>query len=44
MFNVGWLTAPAGLLRAGEDMDESIRIPVPAYLIETEAGRNPPSG
>ncbi len=39
MFNVGWLTAPAGLLRAGEDMDESIRIPVPAYLIETETER-----
>ena len=39
MFNVGWLTAPAGVLRAGDEMDVSIRIPVPAYLIETEIER-----
>jgi N-acyl homoserine lactone hydrolase len=39
MFNVGWMTAAAGLLRAGHDQDEPIRFPVPAYLIETEAER-----
>ncbi len=39
MFNVGWLTAPASLLRAGADAEESIRFPVPAYVIETETER-----
>jgi glyoxylase-like metal-dependent hydrolase (beta-lactamase superfamily II) len=39
MFNAGWFTAAAGLLRAGEDMDGSTRCPVPAYLIETETER-----
>lgn len=39
MLNVGWFTAPAGLLRAGEDMDEPMRYPVPAYLIETDTER-----
>jgi len=39
MLNVGWFTAAAGLLRAGDDMDESIRYPVPAYLVETETER-----
>lgn len=39
LLNVGWLTVSLGLLRAGEDMDETIRIPVPAFLIETEAER-----
>jgi glyoxylase-like metal-dependent hydrolase (beta-lactamase superfamily II) len=39
MFNVGWFTAPAGLLRAGEDMDKPMRYPVPAYLIETDTER-----
>ncbi len=39
MFNVGWFTAPAGLLRAGDDMDEPMRYPVPAYLIETDTER-----
>jgi N-acyl homoserine lactone hydrolase len=39
MFNVGWLTAPASLIRAGADADESIRFPVPAYLIETATER-----
>lgn len=33
--NVGWFTAPAGIFRAGEAMDETVRYPVPAYLIET---------
>lgn len=39
MLDVGWFTAPAGVLRAGEDMEEPFRYPVPAYLIETEAER-----
>jgi len=39
MFNVGWFTAPSGLLRAGDDMDEPMRYPVPAYLIETGSER-----
>ncbi len=33
--NVGWFTAPAGIFRAGEEMDRTIRFPIPAYLIET---------
>jgi N-acyl homoserine lactone hydrolase len=39
MFNTGWLTAPAGLFRAGDSADEPVRLPVPAYLVETEAER-----
>lgn len=39
LFNVGWLTAAASLIRAGGDADESIRFPVPAYLIETSTER-----
>jgi glyoxylase-like metal-dependent hydrolase (beta-lactamase superfamily II) len=39
MLNVGWFTAAAGLVRAGADMEESIRCPVPAYLIETGSER-----
>jgi len=39
MFNVGWLTAAAGLVRAGDDMESSIRFPVPAYMVETETER-----
>ncbi|MGI8462613.1 MAG: N-acyl homoserine lactonase family protein [Solirubrobacterales bacterium] len=35
LFNVGWLTAPAELIRRGEPEGESIRFPVPAYLVET---------
>jgi glyoxylase-like metal-dependent hydrolase (beta-lactamase superfamily II) len=39
MLNVGWFTAPAGLFRRGDDMDRTIRFPVPAYLIETGTER-----
>jgi glyoxylase-like metal-dependent hydrolase (beta-lactamase superfamily II) len=39
MFNVGWLTAKANLLREGASADESIRFPVPAYLVETATER-----
>ncbi len=39
MLNVGWFTAPAGLFRTGDDMERTIRFPVPAYLIETATER-----
>ena len=39
MLNVGWLTATAALLRAGASADESIRFPVPAYVVETATER-----
>ncbi|ADB53539.1 N-acyl homoserine lactonase family protein [Conexibacter woesei] len=37
--NVGWLTAPAGIWRRDDDGDRQVRIPVPAYLIETATER-----
>jgi len=37
--DVGWFTAPAGIFRAGDDMDRTIRFPVPAYLLETATER-----
>jgi N-acyl homoserine lactone hydrolase len=37
--NVGWFTAPAGIFRQGEDMDRTIRFPIPAYLLETDTER-----
>jgi N-acyl homoserine lactone hydrolase len=40
MLNLGWMTAPAGLWRQGDDEPErQLRLPVPAYLIETESER-----
>ncbi len=39
MLNVGWFTAPAGIYRAGDDMDRTIRFPVPAYVVETATER-----
>jgi N-acyl homoserine lactone hydrolase len=36
---VGWFTAPAGIFRAGDDMDRAVRFPIPAYLVETETER-----
>jgi N-acyl homoserine lactone hydrolase len=39
MLNVGWFTAPAGILRQGDDLDRTIRYPVPAYVVETETER-----
>jgi glyoxylase-like metal-dependent hydrolase (beta-lactamase superfamily II) len=39
MLNVGWLTTTAGLIRAGASADESIRFPVPAYVVETATER-----
>ncbi len=37
--NVGWFSAPAGIFRAGDDLDRTIRYPVPAYVIETDSER-----
>lgn len=40
MLNVGWMTAAAGVWRTGEDEPgRAARVPVPAYLVETEAER-----
>lgn len=40
MLNVGWMTAAAGLWRQGEERPERpARVPVPAYLAETETER-----
>jgi len=36
---VGHFTAPAGLFRAGEEMERTVRYPIPAYLVETESER-----
>ncbi len=40
MLNVGWMTAAVGIWRQGEpEPERPIRLPVPAYLIETESER-----
>lgn len=40
MLSVGWMTAAAGLWRQGEEEPERpVRVPVPAYLIESETER-----
>jgi N-acyl homoserine lactone hydrolase len=40
MLNVGWMTAAAGIWRQGEEEPERpVRLPVPAYLVETETQR-----
>jgi N-acyl homoserine lactone hydrolase len=36
---VGWFTAPAGIFRAGDELDRTIRYPVPAYVLETASER-----
>jgi N-acyl homoserine lactone hydrolase len=37
--NGGWITASAALWRQGDDPEERVRIPVPAYLVETQSER-----
>jgi len=37
--NVGWVTGSAAIWRQGEDPEERLRFPVPAYVIETETER-----
>jgi glyoxylase-like metal-dependent hydrolase (beta-lactamase superfamily II) len=39
MFNAGWLTAAAGILRRDDDLDRQVRVPVPVYVIETAEER-----
>jgi len=39
LLNVGWLTAPAALIRRGEPEGQSLRFPVPAFLVETDQQR-----
>jgi glyoxylase-like metal-dependent hydrolase (beta-lactamase superfamily II) len=39
MFNVGWISSSAAVWRQGEDPEQRIRFPVPAYLVETDAER-----
>ncbi len=39
MLNVGWLTAGAGVLHQGDELDRMVRLPVPAYLLETASER-----
>lgn len=40
LLNLGWMTAPAGLWRQGDpEPERPLRLPVPAYLIETETER-----
>ena len=40
LLNVGWMTAPAGVWRQGEeDPGRPARVPVSAYLIETDSER-----
>jgi N-acyl homoserine lactone hydrolase len=39
LLHVGSLTAPAGLLRRDDPPDERVRLPVPAYLVETAEHR-----
>jgi N-acyl homoserine lactone hydrolase len=40
LLNVGWMTAAAGIWRQGEEEPERpARVPVPAYLVETEKER-----
>jgi glyoxylase-like metal-dependent hydrolase (beta-lactamase superfamily II) len=39
MLNVGWMTASAALWRQGDDPQERVRVPVPAYLVETGEDR-----
>lgn len=39
MFNVGWLTTAAGIWRRDDDLDRQMRLPVPAYVIETARER-----
>lgn len=36
---VGWFSASAGIFRAGDEMERTVRFPIPAYLVETATER-----
>lgn len=38
-FVVGWISSSAAVWRQGEDPEQTIRFPVPAYLVETDTER-----
>jgi N-acyl homoserine lactone hydrolase len=39
MLIVGWFTAAAGIWRRDDEMDRQVRLPIPAYVIETAEER-----
>jgi len=39
MLNVGWLTVAAGIVRRDEALDKPVRLPIPAYVVETAERR-----
>jgi glyoxylase-like metal-dependent hydrolase (beta-lactamase superfamily II) len=39
MLNAGWVSGAAAIWRQGEDPEQRIRFPVPAYVIETDSER-----
>jgi len=39
MLQLGWMTAAAGIWRRDDDLDRELRLPVPAYVIETAQER-----
>jgi N-acyl homoserine lactone hydrolase len=39
LLDVGRLVVPPGVLRAGEDLERPVRLPIPAYLLETATDR-----
>jgi N-acyl homoserine lactone hydrolase len=39
LLNVGWLNTSAAVMRSGDDPGRKVRLPIPAYLIETAEAR-----
>jgi N-acyl homoserine lactone hydrolase len=39
LFNVGWISSSAAVWRRDEDPERRVRLPIPAYLVETEHER-----
>jgi len=39
MLNVGWLTVPASIVRRDDELDRRVRLPIPAYVVETATRR-----
>jgi glyoxylase-like metal-dependent hydrolase (beta-lactamase superfamily II) len=38
-FLAGWLTVPAGIIRRDDDLERTVRFPVPVYVVETDTER-----